>query len=46
MSESTDFKVGTAAGQSVGLQVLSIGEPWPIYLGGMEESFILEPYLD
>ena len=43
MSKSMDFKVGTADGKSDGLQVLGIGEPWPIYLKGMEECFILEP---
>ena len=43
MSESMDYKVGTADGKSDGLQVLGIGEPWPIYLEGMEECFILEP---
>ena len=34
MSKSMDYKVGTADGQSDGLQVLGIGEPWPIYLEG------------
>ena len=43
MSESIDYKVGTADGQSDGLQVLGIEEPWPIYLEGMEECIILEP---
>ena len=38
-----DYKVGTADGQSEGLQVLGIGEPWPIYLQGMEECYLLEP---
>ena len=32
-----DCKVGTADGQSKELQVLGIGEPWPIYLEGIEE---------
>ena len=32
ISNSMDFKVGTADGQRDGLQVLVIGEPWPIYL--------------
>ena len=41
-SNSRDFKVGTADGQSDGLQVLGIGEPWPINLEGMEKCFILE----
>ena len=27
-----DHRVGTADGQSEGLQVLGVGEPWPIYL--------------
>ena len=38
-----DYKVGTADGQSEGLQVLGLGEPWPIYLEGMEECYLLEP---
>ena len=38
-----DYKIGTAEGQSEGLQVLGVGEPWPIYLEGMEECYILEP---
>ena len=38
-----DYKVGNAAGQSEGLQVVGVGEPWPIYLEGMEECCILEP---
>ena len=29
MSKSMDYKVGTADGQSDGLQVLGKGEPWP-----------------
>ena len=37
-----DYRVGTADGQSEGLQVVGIGEPWPIYLEGMEECYILE----
>ena len=43
ISNSMDYKVGTADGQSKGLQVLGIGEPWPIYLEEMEECYILEP---
>ena len=43
ISNSMDYKVGTADGQSEGLQVLGVGEPWPIYLEGMEECYILEP---
>ena len=38
-----DYKVGTADGQSKGLQVLGLEEPWPIYLEGIEECYILEP---
>ena len=38
-----DCKVGTADGQSKGLQVLGMGEPWPIYREGIEECYILEP---
>ena len=38
-----DYKVGTADGQSKGLQVLGLGEPWPIYLEGIEECYLLEP---
>ena len=43
ISNSMDYKVGTADGQSEGLQVLGVGEPWPIYLELMEECYILEP---
>ena len=35
ISNSMDYKVGTADGQSEGLQALGVGEPWPIYLEGM-----------
>ena len=35
LSKSMDCKVGTADGQSDGLQVLGIGEPGPIYLEDM-----------
>ena len=38
-----DYKVETADVQSEGLQVLGVGEPWLIYLEGMEEFYILEP---
>ena len=38
-----DYKVGTADSQSEGLQVMGIGEPWPIYLEGIEECYLLEP---
>ena len=41
ISNSMDYKVGTADGQSEGLQVLGIVEPWPIYLEGIEECTIL-----
>ena len=41
-----DYKVGTADGQSEELQVLGIGEPWPIYLEGIEECYILEPLVN
>ena len=43
VSNSMDYKVGTAESQSEGLQVLGIGEPWPIFLEGIEECYILEP---
>ena len=43
MRESMDYKVWTADGQSDRLQVLGIGELWPIYLEGMKECFLLEP---
>ena len=43
ISNSMDYKVGTADSQSEGLQVIGIGEPWPIYLEVMEECYILEP---
>ena len=43
ISSPMDYRVGTADGQREGLQVLGIGEPWPIYLEGMEECYILEP---
>ena len=43
LDHAMDYRVGTADGQSQGLQVLGIGEPWPIFLEGMEECFILNP---
>ena len=43
INHSMDYKVGTAYGQSEGLQVLGIGEPWTIYLEGIEECYIQEP---
>ena len=43
ISSSMDYKVRTTDGQSKGLQVLGVGEPWPIHLEGMEETCILEP---
>ena len=35
--------MGTADGQIDGLQVLGLGELWPIYLEEMKECYILEP---
>ena len=43
ISSPMDHRVGTANSQGEGLKVLGIGEPWPIYLEGMEECYILEP---
>ena len=43
ISSPMDHRVGTADGQSEGLQVLGIGESWPIYLEGMKECYVLEP---
>ena len=43
MNHAMDYKVGTADGHREGLQVLGVGEPWPIFLEGMEECYILEP---
>ena len=43
INRTMDYKVGTADGQSKGLQVLGLGEPWPIYLEGIEECYLLEP---
>ena len=43
INRAMDYKVGTADGQSEGLQVLGLGEPWPIYLEGIEECYLLEP---
>ena len=43
INKTMDYKVGTADGQSKGLQVLGLGEPWPIYLEGIEECYLLEP---
>ena len=43
ISSPMDCKVGTADDQSEGLQVLGVSEPWPIYLEGTEECYILEP---
>ena len=43
ISSPVDYKVGTGDGQSEGLQVLGVGEPWAIYLEGMEECYILNP---
>ena len=36
ISNSIDCKIGTADSQRERLQVLGIGEPWPIYLEGIE----------
>ena len=38
-----DYPVRTTDGQSEGLQVVGVGEPWLVYLEGMEECFVLEP---
>ena len=43
INRTMDYKVRTAGGQSKGLQVLGIGEPWPIFLEGIEECYLLEP---
>ena len=43
ISTLMDYSVGTKDGQSEDIQVLGVGEPWPIYLEGMEECYILEP---
>ena len=43
ISHSMDYKVGPADGQSEGLQVLGLREPWLIYLEGMDKCYILEP---
>ena len=43
LDQVMDYRVGTADGQSQGLQVLGIGGSWPIFLEGMEECFILNP---
>ena len=43
ISNSMDYKEGTADSQSEGLQVLGVGEPWPICLEEMGECYILEP---
>ena len=42
-SSPIDQPVGTADSQSEGLLVIRIGEPWPIYLEGMKECYLLEP---
>ena len=43
MSKFMNYKFGTADEKFDGIQVLGIKEPWPIYLEGMEECYILEP---
>ena len=40
INHDMDYKEGTADGQSEGLQVLGLGEPWPIYLEGIEPLVI------
>ena len=42
LNQTMDYRVGTADGQSEGLQVVGIGEPWPIYLQGMKEWYLLK----
>ena len=37
INRTMDYKVGTADGQSKGLQVMGIEKPWPLYLEGLEE---------
>ena len=37
-----DYSKGESE-RSEGLQVLGLGEPWPIFLEGMEECYLLEP---
>ena len=43
INRTMDYKAGTADSQSKGLQVLALGEPWPIYLEGIGECYLLEP---
>ena len=43
INRTMGYKVGTADSQSDGLQVQGLREPWPIYLEGIEECYILEP---
>ena len=38
-----DHSVGTADGQSEGKHIIRVGEPWLVYLEGMEECYVLEP---
>ena len=45
ISSPMDHQVGTVDCQSEGLQVYGVGEPWPIYLEGMEECYVLEPHV-
>ena len=37
MKSPMDHHVGTANGQSEGLQVVGVGATWPVYMEGMEE---------
>ena len=43
ISSPMDHRVETVNGQSGSLQVIGVGEPWSIYLEGMEECYVLEP---
>ena len=43
ISTPMDHQVGNVDGQSEGLQVLGVGEPWPMYPEGMEECYVPEP---
>ena len=35
INRTMDYKVGATDGQSEGIQVMGVGEPWPIYLEGI-----------
>ena len=43
ISSAMNHHVGTADSQSEGLQVIGVGEPWPINLEGIEECYVPEP---